>query len=175
MKDVTWIVSDVDGTLTDGCLDYGSDGVERKRFHAADGLGIVMAQASGLRVAVISGRTSAVVQRRMAELRVSRVYEGIGDKAHVLSGMMAELDLRPEQVAYIGDDVNDLPAFSVAGVRFAVSDASQVLKDAADHVTSRAGGHGAVREAIDRILLAQGRLDAAVESYLAASRIGPRQ
>ena len=175
MKYVTWIVLDVDGTLTDGTLDYGSDGVERKRFNVADGLGIVMAQASGLNVAVISGRSSACVRERMAELKIKRLYEGIGDKALILREMMTDLALRPEQIAYIGDDINDLPAFSVAGVRIAVADAALPLRSKAHVVTGRRGGYGAVREAIERILVAQGRYDAAIKAYLTQNRASSRQ
>jgi len=175
MKNVLWFVMDIDGTLTDGTLEYSSDGVDRKRFHAADGLGIVMARACGFRIAAISGRTSLSAHKRLTELKVDRIFEGIGDKALVLRVLLSDEGLAPDQVAYIGDDINDLPAFDVAGVRFAVGDASEILKRKADHVTVRNGGRGAVREAIETILKAQGRLDEAVEAYLNASHAGPRQ
>ena len=175
MKNVSWFVMDIDGTLTDGTLEYSSDGVDRKRFHAADGLGIVMARASGLRIAAISGRVSASAHKRLTELKADRIFEGVGDKAAVLRSLLADEGLAAEQVAYIGDDINDLPAFDVAGVRFAVADASEHLKERADHVTVHCGGRGAVREAIESILEAQGRLGEAIEAYLSAGRAGPRQ
>jgi 3-deoxy-D-manno-octulosonate 8-phosphate phosphatase (KDO 8-P phosphatase) len=111
----------------------------------------------------------------MKELKVTRLYEGVGDKALILWEMMADLALTPEQVAYVGDDINDLPAFSVAGVRIAVADAALPLRSRAHFVTGKPGGRGAVREAIERILIAQGRYEMAVEAYLTQNRAGSRQ
>ena len=163
------IVLDVDGTLTDGVIHYDSAGGEHKHFHVADGLGIVMAQAVGLRVAVLSGRRSPIVERRMAELGVGDVVQSSGDKSAALRALMVRHGLTPEQVAYVGDDINDLPAFDVAGLKIAVADAADVVKERADHVTPRPGGRGAVRDAIDEILRRQGRTEDAVAAYLARS------
>lgn len=177
MQNIKLIALDVDGTLTDGTLLYGSDGGQAKAFHVADGLGIVMAQAMGLRVAVISGRTSRAVETRMAELEVTDLVQNCGDKAAALTRLMAKYDLRPDQVAFVGDDINDLPAFAVAGVKIAVADASETLKAKADWVTPRRGGEGAVRDAVEEILRRQGRLDEAVAAYLAGAKHteAPRQ
>ena len=166
MQNVKLIVLDVDGTLTDGTLLYDDGGGLSKSFHVADGLGIVMAQAVGLRVAVLSGRTSRVVGTRMAELGVEDVIQNCGDKAAALNGLLEKYGLRPKEAAYVGDDINDLPAFEAAGVKIAVADASAYLKARADWVTPRAGGVGAVRDAIEEILRRQGRLDEAVSAYL---------
>ena len=166
MQNVKLIVLDVDGTLTDGTLLYGDDGRHSKAFHVADGLGIVMARAVGIRVAVLSGRTSRVVETRMAELGIEDVLQNCGDKAQTLNGLLEKYHLRPKEAAYVGDDINDLPAFEAVGVKIAVANASEHLKAKADWVTPRAGGAGAVRDAIEEILRQQGRLDEAVAAYL---------
>ena len=166
MQDVKLLVLDIDGTLTDGTLRYHDDGTHTKAFHVADGLGIVLAQGAGLQVAVISGRASRAVETRMAELKVTEVIQNCGDKASALLGLLKKYDLKASEAAFVGDDINDLPAFEVAGVKIAVADASEFLKAKADWVTPRVGGHGAVRDAVEEILRRQGRLEAAVAAYL---------
>jgi 3-deoxy-D-manno-octulosonate 8-phosphate phosphatase (KDO 8-P phosphatase) len=170
MQNVKLIVLDIDGTLTDGTLLYTNDGTHAKAFHVADGLGIVMAQGIGMRVSVISGRAGRLVETRMAELKVSDVVLNCGDKAAALRNLLKKYDLSPSEAAFVGDDINDLPAFAVAGVKIAVADASDFLKAQADWVTPRVGGHGAVRDAIEEILRRQGRLEEAVAAYLASSK-----
>lgn len=170
MQKVKLIALDVDGTLTDGTLLYDSAGGQAKAFHVADGLGIVMAQSLGLHVAVISGRTSRAVVARLAELKVKDLIQNCGDKAAALATLLDKYGLRPEEAAYVGDDINDLPAFRVAGTKIAVADASVLLKAQADWITPRPGGHGAVRDAIEEILRRQGRLEEAVAAYLMSSR-----
>ena len=168
MQDIKLIVLDVDGTLTDGTLAYSDSGAQAKAFHVADGLGIVMAQSVGLKIAVVSGRASRMVETRMAELKVSDLVQNCGDKAAALRSLLARYDLSPKEAAFVGDDINDLPAFMVAGVKIAVANASDRLKAQADWITPRPGGQGAVRDAIDEILRRQGRLDEAVQAYLDA-------
>ena len=171
MQNVKLIVLDVDGTLTDGTLILSDDGRQTKAFHVADGLGIVMAQAVGLRVAVVSARTSPLVASRMAQLGVTDVVQDCGDKGAAVRSLLEKYGLRPEQAAFVGDDVNDLPGFDAVGVRVAVANAAEFLKARADWVTPRPGGQGAVRDVIDEVLRRQGRLDEAVAAYLArASR-----
>jgi 3-deoxy-D-manno-octulosonate 8-phosphate phosphatase (KDO 8-P phosphatase) len=140
-------------------------------------IGIVMGQSVGLQFAVISGRRSAVTERRMTELRVGDILQACGDKATAMRDLMAKYHLSQEQVAYIGDDINDLPAFGVAGLKIAVADASEIDQAQAEYITPRPGGHGAVRDAIDEILRRQGRLEEAVAAYLAQSAAtdAPRQ
>ncbi len=167
MNQVKLLVVDVDGTLTDGVVHYDAHGNEHKHFHIHDGLGIVMGLCAGLRFAVISGRASAAVEKRLAGLGVTDLHLGVGDKAATMRAIMAAQQLSPPQVAYIGDDLNDLPAFDVAGVRIAVADAAPLLQARADWVTPRAGGRGAVRDAIDYILTVQERYEEAVAAYLA--------
>lgn len=167
------IAIDVDGTLTDGGIEYDSAGVEHKRFNAADGLGIVMALAAGLRIAIITGRQSDIVDRRMRELGVTEIVQGAGDKGEKLRRLREARGLAREEVAYIGDDLNDLPAFDEAGLKIAVADAAIVVLKRADIVTARSGGHGGVREAIETLLRRQGMYDAAVEQYLAKIKSDP--
>jgi len=170
MQNVKLLVLDVDGTLTDGTISYSDDGTQSKAFHVADGLGIVMAQSVGLRIAVISGRASRAVENRMAELKVMDLVQKCGDKAEAMRVLMAQYGLAAEQVAYIGDDINDLPAFEVTGVKIAVANACETLKSKADWVTPRPGGQGAVRDAIEEILRRQGRLKEAETAFLAQAK-----
>jgi 3-deoxy-D-manno-octulosonate 8-phosphate phosphatase (KDO 8-P phosphatase) len=175
--EIRLIVLDVDGTLTDGLIIYDSAGHDTRHFHAADGLGIVMAQAVGLTVAVISGRRSAAVERRLTELQITDVVQASGDKAAALRDMMVRHGVTSAQVAFVGDDINDLPAFELAGLKIAVADAAECVQAKADYVTLRPGGHGGVRDAIEEILRRQGRFDEAVDAYLARSAApsAPRQ
>ncbi len=173
MEQVKLIVLDVDGTLTDGGVHYDAQGNEHKHFHIHDGLGIVMGLCAGLRFAVVSGRSSVAVEQRMRGLGITDLYLGIGDKAGRMRAIMAAQNLSPLEVAYIGDDLNDLPAFDVAGVRIAVADAAPLLRARADWVTPRVGGRGAVRDAIDYILTVQDRYEEAVAAYLAHEQARP--
>jgi 3-deoxy-D-manno-octulosonate 8-phosphate phosphatase (KDO 8-P phosphatase) len=166
MDRVKLIVLDVDGTLTDGVVDIDDEGNERKKFHIHDGLGIVMAQCVGLRIAIVTARRSRATEHRMGRLGVTDILQDVPNKAHALLGLMARDGLEPAEIAFVGDDLTDLPAFDVAGVRIAVADAAAVVRKRADWVTPRPGGHGAVRDAIDEILRRQGRLDEAVAAYL---------
>lgn len=167
MEHVKLVVLDVDGTLTDGVIDIDDEGRERKRFHIHDGLGIVMAQAVGLRIAVLTARHSGATEHRMARLGVSDIIQGSGDKGLALRQLMSRDGLQAAEVAFVGDDLTDLPAFDVVGVKIAVADAVERVRESADWVTPRPGGHGAVRDALEEILRRQGRLDAAVAAYLA--------
>lgn len=167
MEQVKLIVADVDGTLTDGLLDIDEDGMESHRFHIHDGLGIVMAQTIGLQVAVLSARSSKAVEVRMRHLGVATILQGVRDKAQALRQLMENRGLNTEQVAFIGDDLTDMPAFEVVGVKIAVADAAEYVRAAADWITSRGGGRGGVRDAIDEVLRRQGRLDEAIAAFLA--------
>ena len=173
MNEVKVLVIDVDGTLTDGSVIIDSEGSESKRFHITDGLGIRLAQESGLEIVILSGRKSQAVVKRMRELKVSRVFQGVADKAQVIAQLKIDLELIDSQIAYIGDDINDLPAFFEVGVKIAVGDGSAILRDRADYVTKRPGGYGAVREAIEEILRAQDKMASAVQNYLAALQAAP--
>lgn len=162
---VRLLALDVDGVLTDGSVVFSSSGDELKSFHILDGMGLRIAMGAGIAVAVISGRHSSPVQLRMAELGVGDVLQGVSDKAAALRDLCARRGIGQEQVAFVGDDLNDLPAFAVSGLRIAVANAVDEVKQAADVVTTRTGGCGAVREAVELILKAQGRWEGVVSRF----------
>jgi 3-deoxy-D-manno-octulosonate 8-phosphate phosphatase (KDO 8-P phosphatase) len=149
------LVLDVDGVLTDGGLYYGPSGEDIKRFHAQDGLALVEARRAGLALAVVSGRTSASVTRRLAELGITEVHQGVEDKSAVLAALMTRLGLDPAEVAAMGDDLGDLPLMRRAGLALAPLNAVREVRDAAHWVSRRAGGEGAVREAVELLLRAR--------------------
>ena len=148
------LVLDVDGVLTDGTILLGA-GEELKSFHVRDGLGLKRLMSAGVEVAVISGRDSAAVTRRMAELDVRHVYQGIEDKLAVLERLRSTLGIDALEVAVVGDDLPDLAPMRAAGLAIAVADAHEEVRAAADWVTQAGGGHGAVREVADRLLAAR--------------------
>ena len=149
------LVLDVDGVLTDGRLHFGPAGEETKVFHVRDGLAIVAARTAGLGIAVISGRASAAVSRRMAELGVGDVYQGVGDKAGVLAGIRSRLSLEMAEIAVMGDDLTDLALMRGAGLALAPSDAAPEVRRSAHWISRRPGGAGAVRDAIEMLLRAR--------------------
>lgn len=151
------LLSDVDGVLTDGGVVLDNQGIEIKRFHIRDGLGIKLWQRSGHRAGLVTGRSSHIVQLRAAELGVDLVRQGADDKLPIVRDIVAALGLQPAQVAYIGDDLPDLPVVRYVGLGVAVADACAELREAAHLVTRLPGGAGAVRETVETILKAQGR------------------
>jgi 3-deoxy-D-manno-octulosonate 8-phosphate phosphatase (KDO 8-P phosphatase) len=164
---VRLLVLDVDGVLTDGSLLLGPDGVEHKRFHVRDGLGVKLLREAGVEVAAISGRRAPVVEERMASLGVRHVFQGSEDKLPVFRSLLDRLGLEPGSAAAIGDDLPDLPVLLNAGLAVAVADAHPRLIEHAHWVTPSAGGRGAVRELCELILAAHGALEAAEGPYLA--------
>ena len=152
---VKLVVFDVDGTLTDGRLYYGAGGEELKVFHVQDGYGIKRLLKAGVKVAIISGRDSAAVTRRMQDLGIEHVFQGDEHKLPLLERLLKKLDLTLEQVACVGDDLPDLPLLEHAGLAIAVHNARPQIKAVAHHVTSAQGGLGAVREICDLILEAR--------------------
>lgn len=171
LNSVRLIAMDVDGVLTDGAVtwavDPGGTYTELKSFDVKDGLGLGLALAAGLEVAWITGRLSPIVERRAAELGVRHLRQWSRNKRRSLLEVTERLALRPEQVLYVGDDLNDLPAFDAAGVRVAVADAVAQVRERADWITRAPGGRGAVREVVEAVLRAQGRLEQAVAAFLA--------
>jgi 3-deoxy-D-manno-octulosonate 8-phosphate phosphatase (KDO 8-P phosphatase) len=160
---------DVDGVLTDGRIYYGNDGEELKAFNIKDGLGIKALQRSGVRVALITGRTSAIVERRARELGIETVVQGREDKLLALRELCASLDLSLADCAYMGDDLPDLAAVKAAGLGLTVADGCRAVRRAADWCSTLAGGAGAVREACDALLEARDEL-AAMEAGYGADR-----
>lgn len=150
--EVKYFVLDVDGTLTDGFLCYLSDGQEIKQFNIKDGLAIVWARKAGIKFVVITGRKSNIVERRMRELGVDHVFQGIEDKKLFLMGFLQEKVIDPGKVAYVGDDLNDLPAMRICGFKACPQDACEEVRQIADYVSGLKGGHGAVRDIIEFVL-----------------------
>lgn len=159
------VIFDVDGVLTDGSLYLGDDGQEYKAFNSRDGLGMVMLQESGVRLAVITGRSSNVVQTRMASLGVSDIYQGQRDKLPAYEALIERLSLADADVAYVGDDLVDLPVMRRVGLAVAVADAHARVREFAHYCTQTAGGRGAARELCELILDAQGNLNAMMDCY----------
>jgi 3-deoxy-D-manno-octulosonate 8-phosphate phosphatase (KDO 8-P phosphatase) len=149
-------VMDVDGTLTDGTITYSADGTELKSFHARDGAGIKILPKAGIVPAIVSGRESAAVTRRAGELGIREVYQGVADKAAVVEALRTRLGLRPEQVAFMGDDLSDIPPMRTAGFSAAPADADPEVQRVATYVCRLPGGRGAVREAIETLLRSMG-------------------
>lgn len=159
-------VFDVDGVLTDGRLILGESGNEYKSFHVRDGHGLVMLLGTGCKIAVITARSSNIVAERMASLGIEYVYQGEKDKGVRLLKLIDELGLEHHQVAYVGDDVIDLPAMIKVGLPIAVADAHPEVKNNAAWVTENRGGQGAVREICELIMRAQGTFDDLIKAYL---------
>ena len=160
------VIFDVDGVLTDGGLFIGDDGQEYKEFNSKDGHGMVMLQHSGVQIGIITGRTSEVVSIRMAGLGIEHVYQGKREKLPAYEELKALTGLDDAQIAYVGDDVVDLPIMTRVGLAIAVQDAHALTKQHAHWVTSSGGGRGAAREVSELIMDAQGTLDDALSIYL---------
>jgi len=160
------VAFDIDGVMTDGGLHYSDDGHEFKTFNVQDGLGIVLMKRAGIEVAIITGRNSNVVNCRAKDLGIEHVFHGVGDKRTVAGKLLEQLGLNWSELAFMGDDLIDLKAMAQCGLAIAPANARPIVKERAHAVTEAAGGHGAVREAIEFILAAQGKLDAAFASYL---------
>lgn len=160
------VIFDVDGVLTDGRLYFGDDGQEYKAFNSKDGHGMVMLQQSGVKIGIITGRTSEVVRLRMENLGIAYIYQGRPDKLPAYEDLRATLHLSDEQIAYVGDDVVDLPVMRRVGLAIAVRDAHELTRTHADWVTSSDGGRGAAREVCEFLMDAHGTLQSALQAYL---------
>lgn len=169
LQTVQLLLSDVDGVLTDGGLYYGEAGEtdrELKKFNVKDGLGVRLLMESGLEFGVITGRFSPAVARRCGELRVRLCYEGVDDKRALLDQVVKASGVRPAQMAFIGDDLPDIPLMKRVGLAIAVADAHPRVQAAAGYVTRANGGAGAVREVCEAILKARGLWEQCVERFL---------
>jgi 3-deoxy-D-manno-octulosonate 8-phosphate phosphatase (KDO 8-P phosphatase) len=168
---VRLLLMDVDGVLTDGKILFIPDGsgglVESKAFHVTDGAGIALARRAGLRTGLVSRRNSPVVVARAQELGIEEVHLGVTDKAPVVERIASDAGIGPEETAYVGDDVVDLPAFGRVGFPVAVANAVAEVRARAVYVTTASGGHGAVREIVELILRAQGKWNDLIAEFLA--------
>lgn len=149
------VAFDIDGVFTDGRFYLSNDGIESKAFNTQDGYGIRQLISAGLEVAVISGRRSGAVERRMAELGVVHVIQGCADKVAALDELTATLGIEDTSCVYVGDDLPDLPLLEKVGYSIAVANAVATVRERCDHVTQSAGGYGAVREVCDLVLAAR--------------------
>ena len=150
--DIRLLVMDVDGVMTDGKITYTSDGQELKSFNIKDGLGIKRAQASGIETAIITGRTSPMVERRALELGIAHLVQGREDKLAALSDLLEQMNLPLDRVAFIGDDLPDLAAIESVKLGACPADAATEVKLKANWVSTRAGGDGCVRELCDLLV-----------------------
>lgn len=161
------ILSDVDGVLTDGGVIFDNQGIEVKRFHIRDGLGIKLWQRAGYRFGVVTARNSHIVKVRAAELGIDIIRQGFEQKIPTIREIMSQLNLQPTQVCYIGDDLTDLAAIQTVGLGVAVADAAMEVRSAAHYVTKLGGGQGAVREVIEFILKSKHRWADLIQKYQA--------
>jgi 3-deoxy-D-manno-octulosonate 8-phosphate phosphatase (KDO 8-P phosphatase) len=160
------IAFDVDGVMTDGTLYLADDGQEFKGFNSLDGHGLKMLKASGVELAIITGRSSRVVEHRAKNLGIEIVHQGAHDKLAVYEALCRNLGIACDTTAYMGDDVVDLPVMQRAGLAITVPAAPELVKAHSHLITTRQAGHGAVREACEFLMRAQGTLDAALAPYL---------
>lgn len=157
---------DVDGVMTDGGLYLSDSGEEFKRFNALDGHGLKMLHASGVEIAIITGRTSRCVAARAQNLGIQHVFQGAENKLETMLGLLDQLKLSRDAAAYMGDDVVDLMVMRHVGLAVSVPDSPRLVREHSDYVTQCRGGHGAVREACELLMAAQGTLDAQLAPYL---------
>jgi 3-deoxy-D-manno-octulosonate 8-phosphate phosphatase (KDO 8-P phosphatase) len=165
---IQMLVLDVDGVLTDGRLYFDNAGNEMKAFNTRDGLGMKVLQKSGIEVAIITGRTSKIVARRMDQLGIKHVYQGCEDKLTAFTHLMEITGLQADQICFAGDDWIDLPVLTRVGLAMTVADADEYVKDHVHCITQRKGGEGAVREICNLLLSAQEKDHIILNEFLAS-------
>ncbi|MBN2715129.1 MAG: HAD hydrolase family protein [Deltaproteobacteria bacterium] len=163
---ISLVILDVDGVLTDGTLVYGEQGEVVKQFNAKDGLGIRLMQSVGIEVAVITARKSPILARRMTDLRIKRYYTGYDNKINAYNALLQDANISPDHIAYVGDDILDLPVMRKVMLPIAVRDAHFVVKNESKWVVDATGGHGAVREVADGLIAARTNLVDAYNEFL---------
>jgi 3-deoxy-D-manno-octulosonate 8-phosphate phosphatase (KDO 8-P phosphatase) len=166
LAEIQLLALDVDGVLTDGTLVINADGSETKFFNSLDGHGIKMWQRAGLKVALISGRASTPTERRAEQLKIEYVFQECHNKLPVVEKLAGQLGLSLKKIAFVGDDLTDMPVMRYVGFGVAVANAVDEVKECADYVTTRPGGSGAVREVIEYILKNSGRWQELMKRYL---------
>lgn len=165
LKRIKLLLFDVDGVLTDGSIIYNDNGAETKTFNVKDGLGIKLLMEAGIRVGIVTGRTSKALYHRCKNLGISLVFDRIHEKASVLELISKKTGLLSEEIAFVGDDLLDLPLLRRVGLSIAVADAHETVIEHADMITSAKGGAGAVREICETILKAQGLWNKILENF----------
>lgn len=165
-KKIKLLILDVDGVLSNGYIMIDDSGKELKQFHIHDGLGIVLLQQTGVHLAIISGRKSHLVAHRMQQLGITKVYQGYDNKITPYEELLKEYQLTHEQVAYVGDDLIDIPLLKRVGLAITVPNSMSLVKEYAHHETDKVGGHGAVREVCEIIMEAQDTLKPTYQRYI---------
>ncbi len=165
IKRIKLLICDVDGVLTDGRIIYANDGAELKAFDVKDGHGVKLLMRTGVDVAIVTARSSNVVEIRAQDLGIETVYQGVKDKSTALESILRATNLDAAELAYIGDDLVDLPVMRRVGFSATVADAVREVREAADYVAMRPGGRGAVREVCELVMRVQNSWDKVVERY----------
>lgn len=166
LADIKLLLLDVDGVLTDGGIIYSDAGDQIKKFHSRDGLGLRLLMDSGIQVGIITGRKSKALEYRCQNLGITLLFDGIKDKLAALDEIISQTGIIREHIAFVGDDLMDLPVMKRVGISFCVPDACHEVKHHSDMITTQKAGHGAVREICEQILKANGVWDAIVNKYL---------
>ncbi len=165
LKKIKLLILDVDGVMTDGSIIMDDEGHELKSFNVRDGHGIKILQRFGVKVAILTGRKSKVVEYRAKDLEIKDVYQGALNKKEIFEKILSKHKLSTDEVAYLGDDIVDIPVLKRVGFSVAVDDALDVVKKSVDYVTKNSGGRGAVREVCEMILQVQGKWSEVVAKY----------
>lgn len=165
LKDIQLLLLDVDGVLTDGSIVYSDEDSETKAFNVKDGLGLKLAMSTGIKVGLVTGRTSKALHRRCRDLGIRYIYDGVRQKAQLLNKIVRETGVAADITAFIGDDLPDLPLMRRIGLSIAVADAHEMVRDYSDWITSAPGGRGAVREVCDALLKARGDWEKLMEQF----------
>lgn len=165
LNEIKIIILDVDGTMTDGKITYDNNGTETKSFNVKDGMAIAQAIKYGVKVAIITGRTSKIVEQRAIELGILDIYQGVGNKIATLDKLLKKYDYKYSNVAYMGDDINDIPAMMRANYVGITADAVSDIDEFANFKSKYNGGYGAVREFVETILKANGIWRKIIQEY----------
>jgi 3-deoxy-D-manno-octulosonate 8-phosphate phosphatase (KDO 8-P phosphatase) len=165
LKNIQLLLLDVDGVLTDGSVIYSDEDSETKVFNVKDGFGLKLVMAAGIKVGLVTGRTSRALHRRCRDLGIRYIYDGVQQKAPLLDKIITETGVGAANTAFIGDDLPDLPLMRRIGLSIAVADAHEVVRDYSEWITSAPGGRGAVREVCDALLKARGDWEKMMEHY----------
>ena len=166
LKGLKLLILDIDGVLTDGSVIYNDDGLETKAFNVKDGLGIRLLMEAGINICIATGRRSQALLHRCKDLGIEHIFDGISDKAAILDLILDRTGVSAAEVAFIGDDLPDLPLMKRVGLSITVADADETVLENADMVTSAKGGQGAVREVSETILKAQGLWENILKRFL---------
>lgn len=166
LKKIKILVTDVDGVLTDGGAYYSDEGIELKKFSIRDGMGIVLMQKAGYRVAIVTTEKTKIVERRAERLKVVDLYQGVINKVEAIEGLLNKYSVQWSETAFIGDDINDIPVLKKVGFAATPANGTALNKKLADYITKAEGGHGAVREVCDLILQQRYKNEAIVDLWL---------